>query len=77
MTTKLQINKVNFKGKNGWSTAALVEGQIVMDITLVKPMYDSFKKLLDFIFSQTSMKNVNIKMQITKLFLLHCNLIRK
>ena len=55
MITKVQRNRINFKGKtvyigidmhkHYWSITASVEGQIVMAVTLAKPKHDSFKKL--------------------------------
>ena len=56
MTTKVKRKEINFKGKMVnigidmhklfWRITALVEGDIVLAITLAKPKYDSFKKLL-------------------------------
>jgi hypothetical protein len=56
MRATVQRNKINFKGKTvsigidmhkaSWSITALVEGEIVATITLARPSYDSFKKIL-------------------------------
>ena len=56
MATKTKRNKINFKGKivnigidmhkRSWRITALVEGDIVMAITLSKPTYDAVKKVL-------------------------------
>ena len=56
MAIKVQRNKINFKGKminigidmhkRSWRITALSEGDIVMGITLAKPTYDDFKKVL-------------------------------
>jgi transposase len=56
MRTRVKGNKINFKGKMvnmgvdlhkaSWRITALVDGDIVMAITLARPKYDSFKKLL-------------------------------
>ena len=56
MASKVKKNKINFKGKmvnigidmhkRSWRITALVEGDIVMALTLAKPGYDSFKKIL-------------------------------
>jgi transposase len=56
MRATVQRNKINFKGKTvsigidmhkaSWSITALVEGEIVAAITLARPSYDSFKKIL-------------------------------
>ena len=58
MATKIKRNKINFKGKivnigidmhkRSWRITALVEGDIVMAITLPKPTYDAFKKVLSW-----------------------------
>jgi transposase len=56
MAIKVQRNKINFKGKminigidmhkHFWHITALVEGDIVMAVTLARPNYDSFKIIL-------------------------------
>lgn len=56
MAIKVKRSKINFKGKmvnigidmhkKSWRITALVEGDIVMAVTLARPNYDSFKKLL-------------------------------
>ena len=56
MATKVKKNKINFKGKTvnigidmhkiSWRITALVEGDTVLAITLAKPTYDSFEKIL-------------------------------
>jgi len=56
MATKVKKNKINFKGKmvnigidmhkKFWHITALVEGDIVMTVTLARPNYDSFRKIL-------------------------------
>jgi len=56
MAIKVQRNKINFKGKmisigidmhkRSWRITALAEGDIVMSITLARPNYDSFRKIL-------------------------------
>lgn len=56
MAIKVQRNKINFKGKminigidmhkRFWHITALVEGDIVMTVTLARPNYDSLKKVL-------------------------------
>ena len=54
MASKVKKNKVNFKGKMvsigidmhkiSWRVTALVEGDIVLGITLARPTYEVFKK---------------------------------
>jgi transposase len=56
MATKITRNKINFKGKTvsigidmhkrSWHITALADGEIVSTITLPKPNYDAFKKVL-------------------------------
>jgi transposase len=56
MATKVKKNKINFKGKMvnigidmhkiSWRITALVEGDTVLTITLARPTYDSFRKVL-------------------------------
>ena len=56
MASKVKKNKINFKGKmvsigidmhkRSWRITALVEGDIVMAVTLARPNYNSFKKIL-------------------------------
>jgi hypothetical protein len=56
MTSKVKKNKINFNGKmvsigidmhkHSWRMTALVEGDIAMSVTLAKPNYNSFKKVL-------------------------------
>jgi len=56
MAKKVKLNKINFKGKKvsigidihnkSWRITALVEGEIMMAITLSTPTYDSFEKVL-------------------------------
>ncbi len=56
MASKVKKNKVNFKGKKvsigidmhkiSWSVTALIEGDIVLAITLARPSYDSFRKAI-------------------------------
>ena len=56
MVPKVKKNKINFKGKMVnicvdihklfWPITALVEGDIVLAVTLAKPKYDSFKHLI-------------------------------
>ena len=56
MTDRVKTTKINFKGKmvnigidmqkRSWKITALVEGDIVMAITLSKPTYDTFRKVL-------------------------------
>ena len=56
MTTKVKKNQIKFKGKMEnigidmhkvfWRITALVEGDIVLAVSLARPHYDSFKKLL-------------------------------
>lgn len=58
MATKVKKNKINFKGKMvnigidmhkiSWRITALVEGDIVLGITLASPTYDAFNKILTF-----------------------------
>jgi transposase len=57
MASKVKANKINFKGKminigidmhkRSWRITALVEGDIVMAITLSTPTDNAFKKVLD------------------------------
>jgi len=56
MASKVKKNKINFKGKTvnigidmhkiSWRITALVEGDIVLGITLANPTYDAFEKIL-------------------------------
>ena len=56
MTARVRTNKINFKGKMvsigidmhkcSWRITALVEGEIVLAVTLARPSYDSFKAIL-------------------------------
>ena len=56
MAKKLKRNKIDFKDKvvnigidmhkRSWGITGLVEGNIVMAVTLASPKYDFFKKLL-------------------------------
>jgi transposase len=56
MVSKVKANQINFKGKmvsigidmhkRSWRITALVEGDIVMAVTLARPEYNSFKKIL-------------------------------
>jgi len=56
MAKKVKPNKINFKRKKvnigidihkkSWRITALVEGEIMMAITLSRPTYDSFEKVL-------------------------------
>jgi transposase len=56
MASKVKDNKVNFKGKTvnigidmhkiSWRITALVEGDTVLAITLAKPNYDTFEKII-------------------------------
>jgi len=56
MASKVKKNKVNFKGKKvsigidmhkiSWSVTALIEGDVVLAITLARPSYDSFRKVI-------------------------------
>jgi transposase len=56
MDTRIKRKQNNFKGKMvcigidmhklSWRITALVEGEMVLAITLAKPSYDSFKSLL-------------------------------
>jgi len=56
MGLKVKKNKINFKGKTvhigidmhkrSWHITALVEGDIVMTLTLARPGYDTFLKVL-------------------------------
>jgi len=56
MASKVKKNKVNFKGKMvsigidmhkiSWRVTALVEGDIVLGITLARPTYEVFKKII-------------------------------
>ena len=56
MASKVKENKINFKGKTvnigidmhkiSWRITARVEGDTVLAITLARPTYDSFKKIL-------------------------------
>jgi hypothetical protein len=56
MTTKVKKNQMKFKGKTVntgidihklfWRITALIEGDIVLAVTLARPAYDSFKRLL-------------------------------
>ena len=56
MTSKVKRNKINFKGKTvnigidmhkiSWRITARVEGDTVLAITLARPTYVSFKKIL-------------------------------
>jgi len=55
MAGRVKRTKINFKGKmvnigidvhkRSWRITALVQGDIVMAITLSKPTYDAFKKV--------------------------------
>jgi hypothetical protein len=57
MATKINGNVINFKGKivsididvhkHSWRIPGLVEGKIVMAITLSRPKHEALKKLLD------------------------------
>ena len=56
MTSKVKKNKINFNGKmvsigidmhkRSWHITALADGQIVLAITLSRPNYNAFKKVL-------------------------------
>lgn len=56
MAAKIAKNRINFKGKTvsigidihkrSWHITALADGEIVLTVTLSKPNYDAFKKLL-------------------------------
>lgn len=56
MDTRIKRNQIKFKGKMvyigidmhklSWRITALVEGEIVLAITLAKPTYDSFRSIL-------------------------------
>ena len=56
MTSKAKKNKINFNGKKGsigvdmhkrsWHITALCGGEIVLAITLSRPKYDAFEKVL-------------------------------
>jgi len=56
MATKITRNRINFKGKTvsigidmhkrSWHITALADGEIVLTVTLSKPNYDAFKKIL-------------------------------
>ena len=56
MASKVKKNKVNFKGKMvnigidmhkiSWRVTALVEGDVVLAITLARPNYEAFKKVI-------------------------------
>ena len=56
MTSKVKQNKINFNGKmvsigidmhkRSWHITALAEGEIVLAITLSRPNYDAFEKVL-------------------------------
>ncbi|MGA3086098.1 MAG: hypothetical protein ABSE95_15100 [Thermodesulfobacteriota bacterium] len=56
MDTRIKRNQINFKGKMvhididrhklSWRITALVEGEIVLAVTLAKTSYDSFKRIL-------------------------------
>jgi transposase len=56
MATRVKRNKINFKGKmvtigidmhkHSWRITALVEGDVVLALTLARPNYDSFTKIL-------------------------------
>jgi hypothetical protein len=56
MATKVKKNKINFKGKTvnigidmhkiSWRITARVEGDTILAITLARPTYDSFEKIL-------------------------------
>jgi len=56
MAIKVKRNEVNFKGKvanigidmhkRSWRITALVERNMVMAVTLARPKYHSFKRLL-------------------------------
>ncbi|HDM78263.1 MAG TPA: IS110 family transposase, partial [Deltaproteobacteria bacterium] len=56
MAIKVQRNKINFKGKminigidmhkRFWHITALVEGDIVLALTLSRPNYDSFMQII-------------------------------
>ena len=56
MAIRVKRNKIDFKGKvvnigidmhkRSWRITALIEGDVVMAVTLARPKYDSFKKLL-------------------------------
>ena len=56
MASKVKKSKINFKGKTvsigidmhkkSWRITALVEGDIVLGITLASPTYDAFEKIL-------------------------------
>jgi len=56
MVSKVKKSNVNYKGKTvsigidmhkiSWRVTALVEGDIALAITLAKPNYDAFKKII-------------------------------
>ena len=56
MATRVKRNKINFKGKmvsigidmhkHSWRITAVVQGDIVLALTLGRPNYDAFKKIL-------------------------------
>ena len=56
MDSKVKKNKINFNGKmvsigidmhiHFWNITAVFEGGIVLAVTLSKPKYDSFEKIL-------------------------------
>ena len=56
MATKIKRNKINFKGKRvsigvdmhkrSWHITALADGEIVLTVSLSRPTYDAFEKVL-------------------------------
>jgi hypothetical protein len=56
MPNKVKRNKINFKGKmvsisvemhrRAWHISALADGEIVLTVSLSRPNYDAFEKLL-------------------------------
>jgi len=56
MANKVKRNKINFKGKmvsigvdmhkRSWHITALADGEIVLTVSLSRPNYDAFDKLL-------------------------------
>jgi hypothetical protein len=56
MSTKVKRNKINIKGKmvsigidmhkRSWHITALADGEIVLTVSMSRPTYDAFKKVL-------------------------------
>ena len=85
MDTRIKRNKINFKSKMvyigidmhklSWRITALVEGKIVLAITLPKPSYDSFKgKVIRTCFRMSQIYNKGSSMSRIKPMITNTNL---